>query len=571
MADSTSRVFYIGLNMPGAVSAGAYTAGALDFLIDALDTWYAERARQKEKHGNNFDQWEIPAHEVRLLVMSGASAGGMNAAIAAAELCENFTPVRSIPDPSFTPPNRLYKSWVSDIDLQDLLGKSDLRNENDTVESILDCSCIDGIAADALRVTKPVPARREYLSDGLKVILTLTNLKGIPYAIEDNAGAAETRTLYRADQQKFEIWWSGSPASDSAIVLNPNKPDNWTTLQEAAKATGAFPLMLRPRVLKRTTTEYDLRKWRIPVDSPESIHGKCQCERLDYMPPMWGTSSAQGFQTVNVDGGITNNSPFDCANTELSFAPPEQALDRAPRSPLKADRAVISIAPFLTTPQFDINAKPDVSLLGVLGQLIDTVVNQSRIQGENIKLARDESVYSNFHISPSIDETTRNALASASLGAFGGFVAREFRDHDYQLGRRNCQRFLQAHFGLPLENEVMRQYAPTSDSARTRLLDQFGMTLQNGTQGLAVIPVIGELQNEVRVKPTPIHQDRLLPLANLAAARCKLVLSRLLKQYGSTWGTRMAFEVAWFVAQDKFKNMLLTYAGRELARQGLVD
>ncbi len=33
------RPFYIGLNMTGAVSAGAYTAGVVDFLIDALDSF----------------------------------------------------------------------------------------------------------------------------------------------------------------------------------------------------------------------------------------------------------------------------------------------------------------------------------------------------------------------------------------------------------------------------------------------------------------------------------------------------------------------------------------------------
>jgi len=32
--------FEIGLVRAGAVSAGAYTAGVLDFLLQALDAWY---------------------------------------------------------------------------------------------------------------------------------------------------------------------------------------------------------------------------------------------------------------------------------------------------------------------------------------------------------------------------------------------------------------------------------------------------------------------------------------------------------------------------------------------------
>ena len=37
-------------------------------------------------------------------------------------------------------------------------------------------------------------------------------------------------------------------------------------------------------------------------------------------------------------------------------------------------------------------------------------------------------------------------------------MAFAFRDHDYQLGRRNCQWFLKQHFGLPFDNAVMGDY-----------------------------------------------------------------------------------------------------------------
>jgi hypothetical protein len=41
------------------------------------------------------------------------------------------------------------------------------------------------------------------------------------------------------------------------------------------------------------------------------------------------------------------------------------------------------------------------------------------------------------------------ALQCATLAAFGGFFARGFRAHDYELGRRNCQKFLLDHFVFP--------------------------------------------------------------------------------------------------------------------------
>ena len=33
--------FRIAINMAGAISAGAYTAGVLDFMTEALDAWYS--------------------------------------------------------------------------------------------------------------------------------------------------------------------------------------------------------------------------------------------------------------------------------------------------------------------------------------------------------------------------------------------------------------------------------------------------------------------------------------------------------------------------------------------------
>ena len=59
--------FEIGLVMAGAVSAGAYTAGVLDFLIQALDQWH---------EGKRGDDPRCPRHDVSLKVLAGASAGG---------------------------------------------------------------------------------------------------------------------------------------------------------------------------------------------------------------------------------------------------------------------------------------------------------------------------------------------------------------------------------------------------------------------------------------------------------------------------------------------------------------
>src|SRR5438093_8248516 len=78
------RTFELALVLGGTVSAGAYTAGALDFLIEALDAWTQLRDR-----GNG----AAPQHKVVLRVVTGTSGGGVIAAIAARALNFEFDPI----------------------------------------------------------------------------------------------------------------------------------------------------------------------------------------------------------------------------------------------------------------------------------------------------------------------------------------------------------------------------------------------------------------------------------------------------------------------------------------------
>ena len=55
MKDNTFR---IGLCMAGAVSAGAYTAGVMDYLLEALEEW----EKRKGQPG-------VPTHKVAIPVM----------------------------------------------------------------------------------------------------------------------------------------------------------------------------------------------------------------------------------------------------------------------------------------------------------------------------------------------------------------------------------------------------------------------------------------------------------------------------------------------------------------------
>src|SRR5690606_35977013 len=137
-------VFELGLVMAGAVSAGAYTAGVADFLIEALDAWEAARAAGDPR---------APAHRVRLSTISGASAGAMTAALVAGIIAGRpHVPLdRADPGPA-TPDNALFDSWVNRVDASGLLDTDDLADNDERLLSLLNGRVLDDIARDAVPV-----------------------------------------------------------------------------------------------------------------------------------------------------------------------------------------------------------------------------------------------------------------------------------------------------------------------------------------------------------------------------------------------------------------------------------
>src|ERR1700675_811156 len=134
---NSDGTFHLGINMAGAVSAGAYTAGVLDFLMEALEEWYAAKASPSP---------EVPLHNVSIDVFSGASAGGMCAAIAAVMVQGTFQHIDDPENPAVAnTTNKFYESWVNKIDIEPLLQTDDL-SDGQPVISLLDSTIIDRIA-----------------------------------------------------------------------------------------------------------------------------------------------------------------------------------------------------------------------------------------------------------------------------------------------------------------------------------------------------------------------------------------------------------------------------------------
>jgi len=529
-----SEPFRIALNMAGAVSAGAYTAGVLDFLIEALDAWYDARAAQLRLHGEDIEAWTVPAHDVSVEVLTGASAGGMCAAIGSVALQEEFEHVRQSSPPAGAPVNRLYQSWVRSIDILPLLEADDLPNGEGPVKSILDSTPIGDIANAALAANQSRAKARPWLANPLGIILTLSNLRGTPYSVDQsNQGSFEERIDYHADQIRFNVGTKGAPSTPTTIALNNSNPDDpaWDTLRTAAMATGAFPIMLASRIIRRTRADYEARIWHISNEDP----GKAgECKSAVTIQPAWADTVTPTFDNVYADGGVTNNNPFECARQYLVDIA-HNPEGHNPREPEKANAAVISVAPFPGDEPFDPNydAQKNSGLGSVAQALLGALISQSRFQGEELKLTQDPDVSSRFAIAPSNDrEPELPALLCAALGAFGGFIDEKFRDRDYQLGRRNCQQFLRAHFILPENNVTIA----AGVSKNPEILDSFRQAygqMIDGKWWYGVIPLMSALQPPVALLPRENFKttpDRLAEVAAAATRRLETIVNALVNQ-----------------------------------------
>lgn len=514
--------FKLAINMPGAVSAGAYTAGVLDFLIEALDQWEAAKAAGLP----------VPSHQVSIEALSGASAGGMCAAIAAVQLQEKFSPVPTPVTPAALTGNRLYDSWVKKIQILRLLETNDLA-ANPTLVSALDCTVLDEIATAAI-LPPDNPVTRPCVSPSLTLFLTVTNLRGTYYRLYDSASVNEY-AAYFGDHLRFQ--YVPSMQQVPCLPMEPLPLDrvggSWTLLREAALATGAFPLALAPRILERKFADFAQQPWPLPPGEKNVL-------------PDFGDPPPPGrtFNTLNVDGGVTDNDPFALAHDYLAALDPPSPDNRNPRQAHTADRAVISIAPFPITETFSANFSAASPLLAMAARVLGALVSQSRFLGESLNLIMTPDGFSRFVIAPSTDEPgSGSALQCGLLGAFGGFFYEGFRSHDFLLGRWNCQRFLRNHLVYPADNEIIRAGLQSLTPPQIDLFSVPPPIPQGNAPAAKWIPLIPLCGTAA--SPMPFPQPQVLPYAELlkiaaaAKTRIQAVLSALLTQYTSGWKRRL--------------------------------
>ncbi|MGY2051436.1 patatin-like phospholipase family protein [Methylobacterium sp. JK268] len=431
------KVYEVGLVLAGAVSAGCYSAGVMDFLIEALDGYYAARGQPG---------WTGPTHDVRVPVLAGASAGGMTAGMAALHLFRDLAHVRPGAPPPPAGTNRLYASWVSDIAIEHLLDTGDL-GPGQGLRSLLCSDVLDAILADAFRIDGGV-VRRPWIGRGddagLQVMLTLTNLRGVPYSFDLVGAGAKSNfgMTNHADIGSFRLGAGPAPAGRPWLDVAGPHDAAWDFFRAAALATGAFPVGLAPRAVTRAAA--DLLTWgTVGRAGPDG--------RFTVIPPDSAFDLTAESRYWAVDGGTIDNEPLEQARRFLTDGHPDE-----PRGE-QAKRSVVLIAPF-PHPTALTEDPVTGTLATTLPALFSALINQARFKPEELARARDEEDFSRYMISPEREKAGGGrpalAIASGALGGFSGFLHESFRRHDYLLGRRNAQAFLRWNFALPATNDL---------------------------------------------------------------------------------------------------------------------
>jgi hypothetical protein len=495
----SAGVFELGLVLGGTVSAGAYTAGVLDFLIEALDTWTAAR---------DSGDPDAPSHAVQLTGIAGTSGGGINGAIATRALRYGFPPVRRATQPADRARNPLYDLWVNRIGIGDFLETSDL---DAGLPSLLNSGKLAAIATGAVRFVGAVRDPRPWLATPFRLFAMVANLRGIPYRIAFSGETGLAHDLVEhADSMRFALTGLGAETKHAVrpdeFRLDHTSEENWDVLAGAALATSAFPLAFQARPLRRPM-EHLL--YRVVVTAGD---GGGPAEVRAIIPTWSALAGKEGMLPADyafycVDGGAMNNEPIDVMRTFLAGM-----TARNPRNGAQANRAMILVDPFSDPESLDPTCDPDrlrdqpVPLLGTASALLNTWVYNSRFKPVDLALAQDPDTYSRFLIAPTgpaadpakpgAIATGMSAIASGGLGGFLGFFDPAFVRYDFLLGRRNCQRFLARYLLVPAENPIVGNVW----TDRQRALHRIG----NGADALyPVVPLMGPCRIEETLEDWP--------------------------------------------------------------------
>ncbi|NVK52512.1 MAG: hypothetical protein HWD85_06220 [Flavobacteriaceae bacterium] len=453
---TSENTFHLGLTMAGAVSAGCYTSGVIDYLFEVLDLW------EKAKRGNvqGIDQNLVPKHNVIIDAMGGTSAGGMTTIISTLyALKGKLKPVKKIPENPMENQNVLYDSWVHLDDNEEKTFKKiwDVDDLDGELTSLFNSKVIDAIATKALDMGGDVNDFESYVSENLprfiskdlEILLSHTLLRGIPLSVDfkteiarrlKNSPMHNTFEHYLVSHFKLN---SGNPVNENSYLwFNPFKEKYSDKIKLSTISTGAFPIGLAYRKFDNTqfSDEY------IKSVTRRVIFGDFGSENPDVNHDIELNNYPENYSSISVDGGAINNEPYREVGSILrsKFHKDENEYQ---------NYGLIMIDPFPDNDDIERKYKEPKNLLKVVPAIIQTLWNQAKVKRKEMLEQYNHDffkgvIYPIKHriINGEYKGRDKNPIISASFNAFGGFLDVNFRVHDFFLGRNNARNFVQ-YFG----------------------------------------------------------------------------------------------------------------------------
>jgi hypothetical protein len=574
--------FELGLVLGGTVSAGAYTAGALDLLVQALDAWHARAT---------------PPHKVSLTVAGGSSGGAVCAALLAVLANRSFPhvtqPAADVAGGGFEIDNKFWNTWVDRFaiarlldtgDLQSIIdeGTGDADDNKQHVPSIFNCQMIDAVQHDIATYADSDGNRTEraWVAKPLRVAVTVGNLRGVPYRLEAIHSAAAGYTGAAFVQHDDFAWfavpcWQSRP-EDADAHKRPNEfwveDVGYGTLAAWAAASGAMPLGLAARPLTRPLEHYVYRpNVRAVMDAASGT----VIAATEWPQPDWSeieeADTSEPYAFTAVDGGTFNNDPVTLVHRAIAGL-----IGQNPRDPETATRAMLMIDPLADQPTTV--ARVGRSLLAVAKVMTGSFVGAARYLTADMDLFADENVFSRFQLVPNRDvageqRVGERALAGTGMFAMAGWCVRDFRVHDFLLGRANMFDYLNRKFILRGDNTLFDGWQGSPDLIKTFAVTQDGspFTVTDAAKRSAYFLPVIPADDEIRPAVPDWPCGKLDPdtIKDGLAKRVRAVLSRLREDNLAGIGPALLAALAGSAIADAIVEVIVTSLKSDLVGNGL--
>lgn len=495
----------IALVLSGAVSLGSFEAGVLDELLYILDLL----ARNPD-----------PEKRYELDVVTGASAGSMTAALVARAVMHDFRRR-----------DALYDAWVKEIDLEHLL-----RDPPDN--ALLSKDPIQEIADRHLTIHDDEELRpASFAPEELRLWFTLSNMSGVDFElpVRHAQGRSFVSTFF-TDRRRFLLPREASPGSEPRTRTPEERVRTqaaWDRIRQAAIASGNFPFAFRPMRVFNDPETYRGSATSLPDDGFTFVDGglfnneplraavelarerdgagidpdrrfilvDANLNHSAHLPPAeFGEDAALGATALRIFGALRGESSANDwlralrTNNELAWrdllteclgemiaenevADPDRligSLEEAGEKIVAEKRRLFGPErypdDYLERAYAGTQARHEEELHGLTpGRrkiMVRILFLLNSVAGLDKKSKLDLNIL----------YATPDEMAGDRAGGFAGFFEKEWREHDYRVGRRKARELLPGMLGvedveLPREsrNDGRDYYRTPVDLGRVRL------------------------------------------------------------------------------------------------------